>query len=266
MFLEKRHSGTSDGSSVLHLLTEKPIIKVPSFKYKNKSSPRNSPKLSSTGFDTNLLDKYKLPKPPNNRNGGKFAPGSLEQTNSAIAKHLSSFSAQPIVALDDVSIRLDGASSTSTSTSLATTVHLSNVTDRSESPGSIALTPKVSLKKSELSLQLSSKPFSSKRSLDSSLTEISQSEPPKKLKSDSSLEDSLIEPDSCGTSNNLVTPSPSPTTIIESHSPKILHSQSEPDMTLICTEKPTLPKTKIHQLTTFDKSIPCKGTLILGCY
>ena len=253
VFLEKRHKNTSGDSSVQHLLTEKPIVKGLSFKSKNKNSPRNSPKLT-TNCDTNLLEKYKLPKPPVNRNGGKFAPGTLEQSNSALAKQLRSCGAQPVVALDDVSLT-------------ASIANPSSIVAQDDPITSLALTPKSSVTTtSDTASSLSSNRHSiSKRSLDSSLTAFSKNEPPKKKKvgSETNSSNKKDVPVLCSEPKPIEsTPSPNDN-LPKEHSPKPIFSMSE--TTFINTTEPPKSSPKLHQITTFDKSIPCKGKFSFLC-
>lgn len=268
-FLERRHTGDKDASSVKHLLTEKPIVKGPSFKSKNKNSPRNSPKLASN-CSTSLLDKYKLPKPPINRgNGAKFTPGSLERSNSALAKHLSTPSAQPVVALDELSPQLKSAMLSPSSGSSSR---------ESESrTGSVVITPKSSHKtmgsNSSISLSPSQPPstgkkFPSKRSLDSSLTQLSKADPPKKPKTEPKVTSKVSSGertnklDSKGLSESLNSSITLHSFLTEnlfadSNSPPAEQTLSLPEAEPV---KPPAPATsRVHQLTTFDKSIPCKG-------
>ncbi|XP_067927989.1 ataxin-7-like protein 2 [Watersipora subatra] len=246
--IEKRHKEASGDSSVQHLLTEKPIVKGLSSKAKNKNSPRNSPKLTAN-CETNLLDKYKLPKPPVNRIGGRFAPGSLEQSNSALAKQLRG-GAQPVVALDDVSLSKSLASS-------------SSIVGRSESLNDLTLTPKIAHITNSVADQphttTSSKQLPSKRSLDSILNAYPKSESPKKVKiEDTSVCNNEQTPSVIAQTPAILTPSPQDSTPVEDYSPKPLFSISESETSLINVHKQPKSPPKLHQITTFDKSIPCK--------
>lgn len=245
--IEKRHSKTNDGKSIQHLLTEKPIIKGLTLKSKLKNSPKSSPKRTGAG-NTNLLEKYKLPNRPINRTAsGKFAPGLVEKSNSALAKHLSSTSTQPVVALDDVSPKLTNVSS--------------NIRDN-ESQDNLPLISKSS------SVNISThaaKSFNCKRSLDSNLTDFTKSEPAKKARMHNSplANQYGVTIDNDTQETFKVAPSPiklesSSQEMIQSEIDNSAYSQSEPDNTFIYDEKTKPPSVKVHQLTTYDKSIPCK--------
>lgn len=253
--IEMRHSISSGQSSVQHLLTEKPIVKGLSFKSKNKSSPRNSPKLASN-LDTNLLEKYKLPKPPVNKPGGKFTPGLLEQNNSALAKQLRSCGVQPVVALDDVARN-------------ASMLTPSSVVVQTESLTASALTPTSSLAAKSDLVASNGRQFTSKRSLDSSLSNFPKAEPPKKVKYEPAVDSRVKEERRVRqvaiTEAEVIRRFPSPPSPLEppteAPSPKPMFSISETETTFINTSKSEVPQSKIHQITTFDKSIPCKGNV-----
>lgn len=291
--LERRHKDNNDESSVQHLATEKPIIKGQASKSKSKNSPRNSPKLSGK-FETNLLDKYKLPpKPPLgfSKNGGKITPGSLEKTNSAIAWHLSSTSAQPIISLDDVGSRLNStkispSSSSGKSESRESGTSTPRTISHTANSDNINISTPSTHNHSSYSPSNSHKKSSSKRNLDISLADALKAEmvpSPKKLKllsnsvPESPPHGKTVPPlrlSSKGSPGMLrviestipheetddVTPPPTPKAIrIDSvyenfKSPKDLKDGKEP---------------KLHHITTIDKNIPCKGednTVILTCF
>ena len=293
-FSERRHKDTSDESSVQHLTTEKPIIKGPALKSKSKNSPRNSPKLSGK-FETNLLDKYKLPpKPPIGlgKNGGKITPGSLEKTNSAIAWHLSSASAQPIISLDDVGSRLNSSKISPSSSN----------SGKNESRESGASTPKTcshTLNSDSKNISTHSthnhnshspvnssahKKSSSKRNLDVSLTEALKTDmvpSPKKLKISNSIPESpphaktvpplrlsskgspgmlrVVESSIPLDESDDITPPPTPKAIRTEPEKSVYENFRSPKDTRDGKEP------KLHHITTIDKNIPCKGIGITFC-
>lgn len=281
LILVRRHKDPSDETTVQHLATERPIIKGHASKSKSKSSPRNSPKPSST-HEGNLLDKYKLPpKPPvgHNAASGKFPPGSLEKSNSAIARHLSRASAQPVISLDDVGPRLNSSKFNASPSSSCKHESL-------DSRASKSSTPTTNSEKSSQSTPStsngpinggSSKKSHSKRTLDMSASDSVSS--PKKPK----IPSSPVVPGSPQTQFKTVPPlrlsskgSPGTLAVVKSSVPlspeeiQLMTSpnavKSEPDTEIIgslfsisAKEKKECKEPNLQHITTTDKNIPCKG-------
>lgn len=227
---------------------------------KAKGSPRNSPKPTSQNTETNVLDKYQLPKPGSNKPlFNKVPRPSIDKANSALAQHLSSnlsLSAQSTaVTSDDLNKSANDTSHTSASPSSSSAW--------SESRESLSSTPKSSTHAS-LSALINSphkKSAASKRSLDTKLTDASNSEPPpKKSSAHNSTSSSdgprrvkpitIRMPGGIKTAT-LASPVCSPTLVS--------NSKAEPEMTVINTDEFKQPVQKQLVPTTIDKHIPCKG-------
>jgi len=232
-----RHQDDSDHSSVQHLLTQKPVIKGIGSKNKLKNSPRSSPKIltqpaTSTTTEANILDKYQLPNiPPNGRT--KTVSNHVNKTNSALAKHLSSASAQPIVALNDLA-------------------------DKNKSLKSVTINQQSSLVSTSTNGKAHKK-LIAKRSLETTLGELAR-EPAKKLK----VTPAVTAPSSAspGTDASVASPIYSPVVseviLNQSTAPRLAVSQPS---TLSSRRIKPIPVVEDSRITTRDKHIPCKGTV-----
>lgn len=249
-FSERRHHDSNDDSSVQHLTIQKPVSKLNTLsKSKYKSSPRNSPKHVQTA-ETNVLDKYKLPKAPSSRQGGaKLVPRGIDHANSTLLKHLSSSPSQLVHHHEDKE----------TDHSVECPSHEGGSSTLSSKVSGFS-TPKGHNRAEMPSNTLTSRRSLAKRLLNSTLTETSESEPPKKMMSThgENLDTEVQNLQTSGLRNlgrrsKISAASRSATadhaaTNVRNKS----ESAAEPEFKQPTTERLLVPTTK-------DKHIPCKG-------